>query len=375
MLTRIHVLGVGSIGTLLSHHLRLNNPSLPLTLLVRKPHLYPPTLSVTRDGLTATSTNYTYEPSSLTSTSTPISSLIVCLKTTSTLDALRPLTPLLGPGSVVTLLQNGMGVYEELCTNLWPDKKTRPYFILGTTPHGVTPIEGRGKGEIRHNTPGGEGDVKWGICPDPRNTIDFEKDWLFPPSSTRSTSTSLTVPPVPKERPDLISIRDTLHALLSISDLSPSLQTYKSLQRALYLKLVVNAVINPLTAILGHGNLLNGTLASISPFGPNLVDQITEESSRVLIAHIMATHTNDEERDHLLEQFNYDRLRELVGGVIHSAGKNTSSMAVDVREGRTTEVDYINGYIVKLGREVGIETPCNSMLVDMVKFITASKQI
>ncbi|KAK8843329.1 hypothetical protein IAR55_006984 [Kwoniella newhampshirensis] len=380
MMTRIHVLGVGSIGTLISHHLRINSPSLPLTLLVRQPSAFPPTLAVTRDGITSTSTDFTCETptasssSSSSSSDNTISSLIVCLKTPSTLEAIRPLSSRLGPSSVITLLQNGMGVYDELCTNLWPEKATRPYFILGTTPHGVTP-SGEGKGQIRHNTPRGEGHVKWGVCPDPRDKMDFEKDWLWtsPSQMTAYTSRSLPLPPLPERRDDLVPLRDTLSALLSITDLSPSLHTCKELHHAMYLKLVVNSVINPLTAILGRGKLTNGTLASVAPFGPNLVDRVTKELSAVLLAHINATYdATDDEKTDVLEMFRYENLRKVLTEVIHSSNLNTSSMAVDVRERRGTEVDYINGYIVKLGREVGVETPCNSMLVDMVKFITAA---
>jgi 2-dehydropantoate 2-reductase len=38
-----------------------------------------------------------------------------------------------------------------------------------------------------------------------------------------------------------------------------------------------------------------------------------------------------------------------------------------MRKGRRTEIDFINGFIVDKGREVGIETPVNAALVDLVK--------
>ena len=43
------------------------------------------------------------------------------------------------------------------------------------------------------------------------------------------------------------------------------------------------------------------------------------------------------------------------------------SMGQDMRKGRRTEIDFINGFIVDKGREVGIETPVNASLVDLVK--------
>jgi 2-dehydropantoate 2-reductase len=44
-----------------------------------------------------------------------------------------------------------------------------------------------------------------------------------------------------------------------------------------------------------------------------------------------------------------------------------SSMADDLVAGRETEVDYLNGEVVKLGREVGRPTPINAMIVSLIK--------
>ncbi len=45
---------------------------------------------------------------------------------------------------------------------------------------------------------------------------------------------------------------------------------------------------------------------------------------------------------------------------------NVSSLLQDVRKGRRTEVDYLNGAIVKLGEEVGVDASANRLLVDAV---------
>lgn len=47
-----------------------------------------------------------------------------------------------------------------------------------------------------------------------------------------------------------------------------------------------------------------------------------------------------------------------------------TSMYDDWKAGRSTEIDYLNGYVVKLGREFGIPTPLNETLTAMVKTIT-----
>jgi len=56
------------------------------------------------------------------------------------------------------------------------------------------------------------------------------------------------------------------------------------------------------------------------------------------------------------------------------ASSNTlSSTLQSLRRGRPTEIDYLNGEIVKLGEEVGMPTPYNSKVVEIVKGVEASK--
>lgn len=46
-----------------------------------------------------------------------------------------------------------------------------------------------------------------------------------------------------------------------------------------------------------------------------------------------------------------------------------SSSLQSLQRGRPTEVDYLNGYIVDRGRELGVPTPVNKAIVDMIKQI------
>ena len=42
------------------------------------------------------------------------------------------------------------------------------------------------------------------------------------------------------------------------------------------------------------------------------------------------------------------------------------SMLQSIMRGSTTEVDYLNGEIVNLGKKIGIPTPANSLIVELV---------
>jgi 2-dehydropantoate 2-reductase len=48
-------------------------------------------------------------------------------------------------------------------------------------------------------------------------------------------------------------------------------------------------------------------------------------------------------------------------------GNQRSSMDYDLEHGRPLEIDYLNGYIVRKGEEVGVSTPINRGIVAMVK--------
>lgn len=45
------------------------------------------------------------------------------------------------------------------------------------------------------------------------------------------------------------------------------------------------------------------------------------------------------------------------------------STAQDVRNKRKTEIDFLNGTIVRLGKKYGIPTPYNSMITNLVHII------
>jgi 2-dehydropantoate 2-reductase len=47
-----------------------------------------------------------------------------------------------------------------------------------------------------------------------------------------------------------------------------------------------------------------------------------------------------------------------------------TSMYDDWKAGRPTEIDYLNGYVAKIGREFGIPTPLNDMLTAVIKTVT-----
>jgi 2-dehydropantoate 2-reductase len=56
-----------------------------------------------------------------------------------------------------------------------------------------------------------------------------------------------------------------------------------------------------------------------------------------------------------------------------SLGAGRPSLLQDMLKGRRTEVDYLNGYVVRKGREVGVSTPMNEAIVAITKRLEAGE--
>ena len=66
--------------------------------------------------------------------------------------------------------------------------------------------------------------------------------------------------------------------------------------------------------------------------------------------------------------------RELVQKGANAAGKHKASMLQDVLAKRQTEVDFMNGAIMKEGEKLGVPTPLNRALWQLIKGLEHSWQ-
>lgn len=126
----------------------------------------------------------------------------------------------------------------------------------------------------------------------------------------------------------------------------PDVARHNNIRAELWRKLAVNCVINPLTAIW---NCPNGELRH----HPQEIMQICEEVAAVIERE--GHHTSAED------------LRDYVMQVIDATAENISSMLQDIRALRHTEIDYINGFLLRRARAHGIAVPENTRLFEMVK--------
>jgi 2-dehydropantoate 2-reductase len=114
-------------------------------------------------------------------------------------------------------------------------------------------------------------------------------------------------------------------------------------------KLVVNAAINPLTAIL---RLKNGELLT-DPKARTMVGMLACETARVAEAHGVGLPFPDPGR--------------AAEEVADRTGENLSSMLRDILRGAPTEVDAISGEVVRLGEKYGLDVPVNRLARELVQ--------
>ncbi|MCK9432786.1 MAG: 2-dehydropantoate 2-reductase [Candidatus Omnitrophica bacterium] len=122
----------------------------------------------------------------------------------------------------------------------------------------------------------------------------------------------------------------------------------------LWSKLVINAGINALSALT---RLPNGKL-------------IEYEGTRRILRDTVAEAVRVAKRKRV--KLIFDDPLAKAENVCEGTRDNLSSMLQDVLRKKRTEVEFINGVIVRLGQELGIAVPANKFLLDLVRTIESS---
>lgn len=257
--------------------------------------------------------------------------LVVSVKAPNTVKAIQAVAHRLTRDSSILFLQNGMGMVDEVNEKLFPDEKYRPTYIVGVVSHGLylnRPFS------VVH---AGEGTIALGVLPrvpmgeiiqlKGLNQLSTSARYLMRCMTRTAVFVAVGFPPT-----------DLLQQQLD--------------------KLAVSCIINPLTAIL---DCKNGAL---------LYNFYFSRVIRLLLAEVSLVIKSLPELKNVPNvntRFDTLRLERLVSSIANTTAENYSSMVQDIRSGRFTEIDYINGYIVKRGEEMGIHCVMNYMLMHMVK--------
>ena len=356
----------------------------------------------------------------------PIDSLIITTKCDATLSALEGIRDRIHPWSTIVLLQNGMGVLDTLFDTFFKDPDQRPNFVLASTTHGCWR---KGPLDVVHAS---TGTLHFGIVPSGRAGQDgIEKSRVpygqtiarvrgvvlpsrgeaakkkaargwerFSPDTDsnaieeipdlRSPSKLLSIASIP-DQPSLRTLRATVAALLSLP-LNVEWEPIREFQLRSLRKLVINACINPLTALADckNGDLFGNPVAKDAMWsvcleaGMVLEAQVREHlasgatasprqrASASLSAEDLILRSDETGEPILHPSLTPQALFQEVQRVARMTAANWSSMHSDLKNRRgSTEIDHINGYISALGRGYNIDTTANDLLTNLVKLKTA----
>ncbi|MDF9843231.1 MULTISPECIES: 2-dehydropantoate 2-reductase [unclassified Paenibacillus] len=123
----------------------------------------------------------------------------------------------------------------------------------------------------------------------------------------------------------------------------------------IYRKLLINAVINPLTAIW---RIQNGELLSSSQRVQLMKDLYAEA---VAVYDVCGVTYEEDAWEHILE-------------VCRATSDNISSMLADVLASRETEIRWINGSIVEMAERRGIQVPLHRWICRLVEGMSARER-
>jgi 2-dehydropantoate 2-reductase len=287
------IVGKGAIGGLMGfkcHQLGYNYQHLIKT----QPQ---PLFKVT--DITGVSHSFTPNASVITEPN-PFDLLILPVKAYQVMSVLEQLAPFIEPHHIIMLLHNGMGTIEQV-----KEKHPNNPLIAATTSYGAL------KPDANTLLETGLGQTHLGWI----GSVD-------------------------------ITLKQSIEPILSA--LLPPSHWHQDIALALWKKLAINSVINPLTAI--H-NVKNGELADIK-YSAN-ISNICLEISTVMRALDYSIDSNE--------------LIKNVQQVITATANNYSSMHQDIKFKRHTEIEFINGFVISKATELNIDVPHNQRLLEQIR--------
>lgn len=151
------------------------------------------------------------------------------------------------------------------------------------------------------------------------------------------------------------------------------IKTTGNMSGSIWSKILVNCAVTTIAAIAG--TTMRDYLRT--PEGPALFDGAYDEALSVALA------SGARPERMIVDPVPPGWSGRSVPGAAHTAwldeimaayGDLKPSMLQDFERGRTTEIDFINGYVVSRGRELGVPTPINDLIVETVRAITARER-
>ena len=228
--------------------------------------------------------------------------VMITVKSYDTLNAIREIKKKIEGNTIVLSLQNGLDNIEKIKTELGKDEN----IIAGVTMHGVTFLQ---PGLIDHT---GAGET---IIGELNGKITDRVNEIAKMFSKSNLATKVS---------------DNIFSVI-------------------WEKAIINSVINPLTAIF---QCRNGYLLE-NPFLEKLLEEICKESANIA-------------RCTGVELPSVDCIIKRTKKVVRGTARNFSSMLQSIQQGKKTEIESINGVIIKIAMEKKLPYTLNNILSKLI---------
>jgi len=308
---RLGVMGAGAVGLFFAA--KLARAGHPVTVVARPAHVD----AITREGLRVQSSVDGASTVPLTAATAAealgaCDVVLVCVKTVDTDAVGEMLARVLRPDTLVVSLQNGVD-------NAWRLRERMPQPVLPAVVY--VSVEMTGPGQLRHN---GGGRLIVGAP-------------LVDDAARAAAEARLAA----------------FVAVWSAADVPCTVSP--DVRVDLWTKLTANSAYNAISALTA---LRYGTLAGNDGV-VGVMDQVTDEIAAVAAADGVPV--------------TRDALGEAVRNIARIMPQALSSTAQDLLAGRRTEIDDLNGFVVRRGQALGVATPVNETLRALVKFVETEK--
>ncbi len=305
---RIAVVGAGAVGCYFGG--MLARAGAPLTLIGRPQHVE----AINRNGLFLDSMHFRQQIP--VSASTDLNAahnaeiILLCVKTPATVDAAKSLAPHLVPGAVVLSLQNGVDNVERIRS------ATRIEAIPAVV---YVAAEMSAPGRVQHT---GRGDLIIGD--------------LFGRAQDDTRRRQL----------------ESIAALFARAGVP--CRVSENIEGELWTKMIINCTYNAISAL---GRARYHRLVR-NPRTREVMTKAIEEA--VAVARAAGVRLPDVD------------MVEVGLRIAETMANAISSTAQDLARGKRTEIDSLNGYLVRRGAELGVATPVNQTLYALVKLLEES---
>lgn len=359
----VHIIGMGAMGAIIAANLLefTECEIVPLFRNIAKcerfqtesdssitiNRMYPGYPKTGNDAITAYKIGRCFAPGNYPQDE-PIRNLIVATKTYQTQEAIRPFLPYIDSNTNLILVQNGLGVLEEIKDGIFANPSSRPQLFQGVISHGAYQVT---EFVFNHAC---DADFKIARLPWTSEEMIQSEKLVNDDSTTNSELIRLFHK---SEFYDKFQLVHTTYQQMLIGQLT---------------KFLLNSCINSATAIV---DALNEELLTVSQ---EVFTSIVTESLSVLRVVYKPLFQYEKKYNGVkgyptLEVEKTFKIEPLVKSIIHLCcvigGKNSTSMRQDTLNLRDTEIQYINGFVVKMAETLGLgpeSVKVNKTIVQLV---------